>query len=203
MRIMNVLYVLFRKWESLKLKVSMNYYRQLFMTECASCGKNTRIIRPISVKGLPHFIIGDNFKLDYYGIFEAWDYHNGISFHPSVTIGNNVSFGKYCHLGCINEITLGNNVLLGSGVLIIDHAHGKTDHECLSTPPNERRLFSAGPIRIGSNVWIGEKVSILPNVTIGNNVIIGANSVVTHDIPKNCVACGNPARIIKMIEMIE
>ena len=57
---MNVLYVLFCKWESLKLKVSMNYYRQLFMTECASCGKNTRIIRPISVKGLPHFIIGDN-----------------------------------------------------------------------------------------------------------------------------------------------
>ena len=44
------------------------------------------------------------------------------------------------------------------------------------------------------------KVTILPNVQIGNGAIIGSNSVVSKDIPENCVAVGNPARIIKIIK---
>ena len=41
-------------------------------------------------------------------------------------------------------------------------------------------------------------VTILPGVTIGDNCTIGAGSVVTHDIPANSIAAGNPARIIKI-----
>lgn len=44
-------------------------------------------------------------------------------------------------------------------------------------------------------------VTILPGVTIGNNVTIGAGSVVTRDIPSNCIAVGNPAKPIKRIEV--
>ena len=47
---------------------------------------------------------------------------------------------------------------------------------------------------IGDRVRIGSNSTILP-VRIGNNVIIGAGSVVTKDIPDNCVAYGNPAKI--------
>lgn len=52
---------------------------------------------------------------------------------------------------------------------------------------------------IGNNVTLGSNVVIIGNIQIGNNVIIGAGSVVTHDIPDNCVVAGNPAKIIKTI----
>jgi serine O-acetyltransferase len=50
---------------------------------------------------------------------------------------------------------------------------------------------------IGDNCYIGLGAKIFGQVTIGNNVVIGANSVVTKDIPDNCVVSGIPAKIIK------
>jgi len=47
------------------------------------------------------------------------------------------------------------------------------------------------------NAWIGARVSILPGVTIGENAIVGTGSVVTKNIPDNCIAVGNPAKVIK------
>lgn len=57
----------------------------------------------------------------------------------------------------------------------------------------------AMPITIGNNVWIGGNSVVMPNVTIGNNVVIGAGSVVTKDIPDNCIAVGNPCRVLREI----
>lgn len=59
---------------------------------------------------------------------------------------------------------------------------------------------SAGRPVIGNNVSLGAAVTIIGNVHIGNNVKIGAGSVVVKDIPDNCIAAGNPARIIRRIE---
>ena len=58
------------------------------------------------------------------------------------------------------------------------------------------------PVRIEDGVWIGGGVVILPGVTIGRNSVIGAGSVVTRSIPANCVAVGNPCRVIKQIDNI-
>lgn len=55
-----------------------------------------------------------------------------------------------------------------------------------------------GRATIGDNVSLGANVTIIGNIRIGNNVTIGAGSVVVKDIPDNCVAVGNPARVIKM-----
>lgn len=52
---------------------------------------------------------------------------------------------------------------------------------------------------IGDNVSLGANVTIIGNIRIGNNVTIGAGSVVVKDLPDNCVAVGNPARIVKML----
>jgi acetyltransferase-like isoleucine patch superfamily enzyme len=52
---------------------------------------------------------------------------------------------------------------------------------------------------IGNNVSLGLNVTIIGKVTIGDNVIIGAGSVVVKDIPSNCVAAGNPAKVIRFI----
>lgn len=51
---------------------------------------------------------------------------------------------------------------------------------------------------LGNNVSLGANVTIVGNVHIGNNVTIGAGSVVVKDLPDNCVAVGNPAKVIKM-----
>lgn len=118
---------------------------------------------------------------------------------PAVVIGNNCHFGIRNHITCINSITIGDNLLTGAYVLISDNSHGAIEKNMLDTAPFDRPLVSKGDIRIGNNVWLGDKVSILANVHIGNNVIIGANSVVTKDIPDNCVAAGIPAKIIKQI----
>lgn len=53
---------------------------------------------------------------------------------------------------------------------------------------------------IGNNVFIGCNVSIIGDVTIGDNVTIGAGSVVVKDLPSNCIAVGNPCKVIKFIE---
>lgn len=58
----------------------------------------------------------------------------------------------------------------------------------------------AAPVKIADNCWIGAGAVICPGVTIGENSVIGAGSVVTHDIPANSVAAGNPCRVIRPIE---
>jgi maltose O-acetyltransferase len=57
------------------------------------------------------------------------------------------------------------------------------------------------PVKIGNNVWIGGGSIINPGVTIGNNVVIASGSVVTKDVPDNVIVGGNPAKIIKQIEL--
>lgn len=54
-------------------------------------------------------------------------------------------------------------------------------------------------IVIGDKVWIGMNSIILPGVTIGNNSIIGAGSIVTKNIPENCIAVGNPCQVLRKI----
>lgn len=61
-------------------------------------------------------------------------------------------------------------------------------------PELRRKSYEmAKPIRVGNNVWFGGHATVLPGVTIG------AGSVVTHDIPSNVVAVGNPCRVIRQI----
>ena len=55
------------------------------------------------------------------------------------------------------------------------------------------------PIKIGINVWIGDKVIILPGVKIGDNSIISAGSIVTNDVEPNTLVAGQPARFLKKV----
>ena len=90
-------------------------------------------------------------------------------------------------------VTIGDDCFVGPNVSLYTACH--------STDPVERntRREWALPVTIGDNVWIGGSVTILAGVTIGDNVTIGAGSVVTHDIPSNTVAVGNPCRVIKKL----
>ena len=65
--------------------------------------------------------------------------------------------------------------------------------------PRNIRVIYTKEIVIKKNAWIGARVNILPGVTIGENAIIGTGSIVTKDVPDNCIAVGNPAKVIRQI----
>lgn len=162
-------------------------------------GKYSFVGLGLTVKSSENITIGDNFYAEDNLRIETYPRYKKYTYSPQLIIKDNVSFGYRCHLGCINKIEIHDNCLFGSNVYISDHSHGEINRSELKIVPRERKLFSKGPIVIGENCWIGDNVCIMPNVSIGKNSIIGANSVVTHNIDKNSVAVGAPARIIKKL----
>lgn len=90
-------------------------------------------------------------------------------------------------------ITFGDNVLLGPKVGLYTSNH--------LFDAQERKLGGciAKPIHVGSRVWLAANVTVLPGVTIGDDTIIGGGSVVTHDIPSNVIAVGNPCKVLRPI----
>ena len=111
--------------------------------------------------------------------------------------GTHISLGKGCYIN-VNcnfiddgQITIGDGVLFGPAVTIATVGH--------PINPAMREYMYCDPVTIGNNCWIGANSVICPGVTIGDNTVIGAGSVVTKDIPANCVAAGNPCRVIREI----
>jgi len=111
-----------------------------------------------------------------------------------LVIGSHNYFNKNIKIVCLEYIVIGNECLIADSVHFYDHDHNYKD---LSKPIREQGYFSK-PIKIGNNVWIGDRATILKGVNIGDGAIIGAGAVVTKDIPSNAVAVGNPACIVKM-----
>ena len=62
----------------------------------------------------------------------------------------------------------------------------------IKNEPNE------GAIRVGNDVWIGQRAMIKPGVIIGDGAVIGANAIVTKDVAPYSVVGGVPAKIIKL-----
>lgn len=93
-------------------------------------------------------------------------------------------------------IDIGKYVKITHGVVILTHGY---DWSVLQGVYGEV-LGSSGKVTIGDNVFIGVNSVILKGVTIGSNVIIGAGSLVNKDIPDNCVAAGNPAKVLMTLE---
>lgn len=114
-----------------------------------------------------------------------------------IEIGDNVGISGST-INASTMIKIGNNVLIGSGCLITD-----TDSHPLKWDDrlrNDDSKTKSKPIIIEDNVFIGARSIILKGVTIGYGSVIGAGSVVTQSIPPNVVACGNPAKTIKILK---
>ncbi len=113
--------------------------------------------------------------------------HVIIAQNAKITIGSGY-INRFCHIKCFSEINIGNNVAISENVSIWD----SDVHEVL----REGSVMTK-PINIGNHVWIGTNTIILKGVKIGDNSIIAAGSIVNRDIPENCLAAGNPAKVIK------
>ena len=94
-------------------------------------------------------------------------------------------------------INIGKKCLIGANTKILDNDFHPVDPEVRRVRPLDE--VKSKEINIGENVFIGCNCLILKGVTIGDNSVIGAGSVVSKDIPANCVAAGNPAKVIKQL----
>ncbi|RLQ91277.1 maltose acetyltransferase domain-containing protein [Planomicrobium sp. Y74] len=126
------------------------------------------------------FYVEPNIRCDY-----GYNIHIGENFYANFDT---------CLLD-VCEIRFGDNCQLGPGVHIYTATH--------PLHPDERNAGKefGKPVLIGNNVWIGGRAVINPGVTVGDNAIIASGAVVVKDVPANSVVGGNPARIIKEIEV--
>lgn len=202
-RVIAFLVWLWSKIYSYNLSIRLKGYRDSIYSLwiCNFFGEmplDSSIAYPCSLQGggQKNIFVGHHTGIQSHSILGCWEKYGEQQFSPSITIGNHCSIGEYNHITACNKITIGDGLLTGRYVYIGDNAHGSLSWEEADIPPSKRHLQSKGEIVIGRNVWIGDKVSIFGGVTIGDNVILGANSIVTHDIPSNCMAAGVPAKIV-------
>lgn len=187
-----------RKCQYAKRVLYTGYYRRNFKHF-----GNRSLLSPFAcyLVGLDNISIGENVSLGANIQLGAWKKHQDTKYNPEIIIGDNTIIRADAHITAVDSIRIGNNVLTGTKILITDNAHGASEKSLLDIPPCKRPLYSKGPVIIENNVWIGEKVSIMPGVHIGEGAIIAANSVVTKSIPAYCIAAGVPAKIIKNLNI--
>ncbi len=130
---------------------------------------------------------------------------------PSLIIGEGVYIGDDCIISCAEQIEIGSLTLLAHGVQIFDndtHPINATLREkdwriITGQFPGPRGGIETAPVRIGRRVWIGLNSIVMKGVTIGDNSIVAAGSVVVKDVPDNVIVAGNPAKMVKGIELEE
>ncbi len=113
--------------------------------------------------------------------------------------GYNIELGENFYANHNLVILDGGKVTFGDNVFVAPNCGFHTAGHPIDFELRNQGLEYAYPITVGSNVWIGAGVQVMPGVTIGDNVVIGGGSVVVKDIPSNSVAVGNPCKVIRAI----
>ncbi|ASA19414.1 Vat family streptogramin A O-acetyltransferase [Paenibacillus donghaensis] len=110
-------------------------------------------------------------------------------------IGDKLIIGKFCAFASGIEFVMnGANHRMGS---VTTYPFNIMGHGWEKATPRLEELPYKGDTVIGNDVWIGQKVTIMPGVHIGDGAIIAANSTVAKDVPPYHIAGGNPARILR------
>lgn len=113
-------------------------------------------------------------------------------------IGNNVGITQSA-IHCYNQIIIEDNVKIGAGCLIMDSNFHSTNWTRRIKALDDQLDVKTSPIVIKNDVFIGARCIITKGVTIGERTIIAAGSVVCNSIPSDCIAGGNPCKIIKTL----
>lgn len=179
------------------LKFQEFYVNHFLRPQLESLGAGFMFMRPWHVE-----IFGAPIELgDYVNVVAASDKMVRLAIWSEQPGKGCIRIGNYClicpgvRIGSAHEILIGDNCMLASNVYITDSDW----HDIY----NRISLGKTAPIKIESNVWVGDSAIVCKGVTIGENSIVGAGAVVVDSIPANCVAAGNPARIVKQLDANE
>lgn len=126
----------------------------------------------------------------------------GTEIRPPLYIdyGSHIRIGARCFANFglmaldVAAISIGDDVQIGPNVQLLTPTHP------VAPAPRRGKWEAARPINIEDNVWLGGGAIVMPGVTIGANTVVGAGAVVTRDLPRNVVAVGNPARVLRSID---
>ena len=203
-------YYCFRIYPKAK-KIYYKYWNRFFFSLIGiQYGKGLKIYNKVYIIGKGTIKIGDNFT------FLSGDCFNPICRNlrgaiytmnekAEIIIRNNVGLSSAC-LWAYESITIGNDVNIGGDCLIMDNdAHPldfvkrRSVYEKQVGRQNYMKNILSAPIVVEDDVWLGARCVILKGVHIGARSIIAAGSIVTKDIPADCIAGGNPCRIIRKI----
>lgn len=172
--------------------LSVAYYRGVF----GALGSRSWIRKPLALINARQIFIGKNCFIRDGARLEVVQ-REGL---PSGTIkvGNNVTMEQNVHIVACDSVIIEDEACFAPRCTIVDSTHPVGS----ATSGNRARQLSQQPafVKIGKRVFLGANVVVLPNVTIGENSIVGAGSVVTSDIPPNCIAVGSPAVVIKRFD---
>jgi acetyltransferase-like isoleucine patch superfamily enzyme len=119
-----------------------------------------------------------------------------------VEIQKNATVGKRCkissHTFICEGVTVEDSVFIGHGVMFINDSYPRATAACGSLQTEADWKVERTVVKKGAS--IGSGATILSNISIGENAIVGAGSVVTKDVPPNCIVAGNPAKLLRHIE---
>lgn len=108
--------------------------------------------------------------------------------------------GSYSIINPGVRITSASRIEIGKGCMLAMNCYlSDADWHDL-----QHRIYAPGntaPIKLGDNVWIGDSALVTKGVQIGNNSVVGAYSVVTKDVPANTIVAGNPAKVVKELDV--
>lgn len=114
----------------------------------------------------------------------------GIKYPDSLfSMGKRTIIMEYSYINPTKPIYIGDDSGIGGHCLLFTHGSW--------LPQIDGFPVTFAPITLGKRVWLPWRVFIMPGVSIGDNVVIGANSLVSKNLPSNCLAAGSPASIIK------
>lgn len=185
---------------ALRIKFYPYINRMILKSYGAVLGKN------IQISGKVHWLIwGGKVRIGDNLYFSSGDAVNPIGSNlqgaiyvesgASLMIGNDVGMSS-TRMWIHDSIKIGDHVKIGGCVLMTDTDAHPMD---FMARRSSNEGTKAAPIVIEDDVWIGAHSIILKGVTIGARSIIGAGSIVTKSVPADCVAAGNPCRVIKKL----
>src|SRR5215213_3681433 len=119
---------------------------------------------------------------------------NAIRCHEgTLRIGDKCVFGKDNTVNAYLDVEFGAATIVADWVYVCDFDHNFAD---VTVPIKDQGIVKT-PVRIGPDVWLGTKVTVLRGVTIGRGCVVAANAVVNRDLPAYSVAVGMPARVVR------
>lgn len=144
-------------------------------------GDNVQIYHPDQVN-LYGCTIGDNCKIATF-----------VEIQSSVVLGKNCKVEAFAFV--CSGVTIGDGVFIGPSVTFTNDLNPRAvDKDMNLLGPDEWEIT---PTIVEDRAAIGAGSTILCGVTLGKNCMVAAGSVVTKDVPPNCLVAGCPARIIK------